>query len=76
MDQLDGIREVMGSNGTIFEIDQQEARFLSLHTFSCGKFAFCAKPLVTNVHTEHHLTVDNYLREVLRSSGIRCMVHS
>src|SRR5215216_1210038 len=27
-------------------------------------FAFCAKPHVTNVHTEHHLTADNILREV------------
>jgi hypothetical protein len=40
------------------------------------RLAFCAKLPVTHVHTEYHLCVAKPLREVLRSSGIQCMMHT
>jgi len=38
--------------------------------------AFCAKRPMRHVHTEHRLCVAKLFREVLRSSGIQCMVHT
>jgi hypothetical protein len=38
--------------------------------------AFCAKRPMRHVLTEHRLCVANFLREVLRRSGIQCMVHT